>query len=53
MKVKELISFLDSFDEDAEVEIEISDAVSDENLDSTYDIGIKYESSHPTLLISR
>ena len=53
MKVKELISFLENFDEDEDVEIEIYDAASDENLDSTYDIGISENSSHPTLMISR
>ena len=52
MKVKELISFLESFNEDAEVEIEIFDVASDECLDSTYDIGLSDELSHPALTIS-
>ena len=52
MKVKELISFLENFNEDTEVEVEIFDVASDECLDSTYDIGISDESSHPALMIS-
>ena len=52
MKVNELISFLEYFNEDAEVEIKIFDVVSDECLDSTFDIGISDESSHPALTIS-
>lgn len=52
MKAKELISFLENFDGDAEVEIEIYDATSDETLDSTYDIGTQEEPSHPILMIS-
>lgn len=52
MKAKELISFLENFDGDAEVEIEIYDAVSDDNFDSTFDIGVQEESSHPVLSIS-
>lgn len=52
MKVKELISFLENFNEDTEVEVEIFDVASDKCLDSTYDIGISDESSHPALMIS-
>jgi len=52
MKVKELISFLENFNENTEVEVEIFDVASDECLDSTYDIGISDESSHPALTIS-
>ena len=53
MKVKELIAFLENFDEDAEVEIEVYDPVSDDSADSTFDIEIGKESSHPVLTISR
>ena len=52
MKVKDLISFLENFDGDAEVEIEIYDAVSGDNFDSTFDVGIREETSHPVLSIS-
>lgn len=52
MKTKELISFLENFDENSEVEIEMYDMVSDEYLDSTYDIGIREEPTHPILTIS-
>lgn len=52
MKVKELISFLENFDENKEVEIEVLDTVSGECFDSTFDIGIQSESDHPTLMIS-
>ena len=45
VKVKELISFLENFNEDTEVEVEIFDVASDKCLDSTYDIGISDESS--------
>lgn len=52
MKAKELISFLENFDADAEAEIEICDTVSDDSFDSTFDIGIREESGHPVLTIS-
>ena len=53
MKAKELIAFLENFDEEAEIEIEVHDPASDEIVDSTFDIGIGKESSHPVLAISR
>ena len=52
MKVKDLISILESFDENAEVEIEVYDTSSEKSVDSTYDIGIQGEQDHPILTIS-
>ncbi len=52
MKVKDLILFLESFDENAEVEIEVYDTTSDKCVDSSYDIGIQEELDHPILTIS-
>ena len=52
MKVKDLISILESFDENAEVEIEVYDTASDKCVDSTYDIGIREEADHPVLTVS-
>ena len=52
MKVKELISFLESFDKNSEVEIEIYDTISAKCVDSTYDIGIQEEPDHPVLTVS-
>jgi len=52
MKAKELISYLEGFDENAEVEIEVNDTVSEECFDSTFDIGIQSELDHPVLVIS-
>ena len=51
MKVKDLILFLESYDESAEVEIEVFDTVSETSCDSTYDIGIRNEPGHPVLTI--
>lgn len=52
MKTKELISFLENFDENSEVEIEVCDAISREGIDSTFDIGVWEESGHPKLAIT-
>ncbi len=52
MKAKELISFLESFEENAEVEIEVCDSNSGKCFDSTFDIGLQDEPDHPTLVIS-
>lgn len=52
MKVKDLISILESFNENAEVEIEVHDTASEKCVDSTYDIGIEEEQDHPILTIS-
>lgn len=52
MKVKDLISILESFNENAEVEIEVYDTASEKCVDSTYDIGIEEEQDHPILTIS-
>ena len=52
MKVKDLISILESFDENAEVEIEVYDTASEKCVDSTYDVGIQEEQDHPILTIS-
>ncbi len=52
MKAKELISLLESFEGNAEVEIEVCDSASGECFDSTFDIGLQDEPNHPTLVIS-
>ena len=52
MKVKDLKALLESYDDDSEIEIEIYDAATDICIDSTFDIGLTKNETHPVLNIS-
>ena len=52
MKVKDLKALLEIYDNDAEIEIEIYDAATDICIDSTFDVGLTKNETHPVLNIS-
>ena len=52
MKVKDLRAILKSYNDDSEIEVEICDAISDESIDSTFDIGFLEDETHPILMVS-
>ena len=52
MKVVDLRKLLEAYNDDSEIEIEVYDSVTDENIDSTFDIGFHEDETHPVLTIS-
>lgn len=52
MKVRDLKALLESYDDDSEIEIEIYDVSTDICIDSTFDVGLTKNESHPVLNIS-
>ena len=52
MKVVDLRTLLEAYNDDSEIEIEIYDAVTDVSIDSTFDIGFHEDETHPILTIS-
>ena len=52
MKVVDLRTLLEAYNDDSEMEIEIYDAVTDVSIDSTFDIGFHEDETHPVLTIS-
>lgn len=51
MKIRELLDYLDTFDYDDELEIDIYETISKRYIDTTYDIKIDTEGINPTLVI--
>ena len=52
MKVKDLKALLESYDDNSEIEIEIYDVITDVCIDSTLDVGLTKNETHPVLNIS-
>ena len=52
MKVVDLRTLLEAYNDDSEIDIEIYDAVTDVSIDSTFDIGFHEDETHPILTIS-
>ena len=52
MKVVDLRTLLEAYNDDSEIEIEIYEAVTDVSIDSTFDIGFHEDETHPVLTIS-
>jgi len=51
LKIRELLDYLDTFDYDDELEIDIYETISKRYIDTTYDIKIDTEGINPTLVI--
>ena len=52
MKVRDLKTLLESYDDDSEIEIEIYDDSTGLCIDSTFDVGLTKNETHPVLNIS-
>ncbi len=51
MKIRELLDYLDTFDYDDELEIDIYETITKRYIDTTFDIRIDTEGINPTLVI--